>query len=158
MAQRLAERDAVGFSRSLLARRVGGDYFALTNDDVVAAFHQCDPWTVQLIRTVARPLGQTLAAVHASVGTERFVIYGGFALALGSAYRNELVEAAARCCWDMGQDWDRMIELGHADDYSGLIGAGRYITLFNKRGLVRKGPEERALQLESPCIQDSEVA
>jgi glucokinase len=71
-----------------------------------------------------------LAAVHLSMGVERFVIIGGFALALGEPYRLELVRAAATCGWRMGQDWNSMIELGHPEDNSGLLGAGRFVTEF----------------------------
>lgn len=63
---------------------------------------------------------------HALVGVERFILVGGFALALGEAYRIEVVRGAASGCWSLGQDWDGMIALGEPDDFAGLIGAGRF--------------------------------
>ena len=66
------------------------------------------------------------------MGIERFVIFGGFGTALGEKYRKLLVASAQRDCWSSGQDWDQMIELGAADDDSGLLGAGRFAHEFCK--------------------------
>jgi glucokinase len=105
----------------------------LTNADIVTAFRSGDAWTAALIRKVALPLGQMLAAVHLGMGVERFVIIGGFALALGEQYRLELVRSAVNCGWLMGQDWNSMIELGKPDDNAGLLGAGRFVTNSRRR-------------------------
>ena len=133
MARRWAGLDTDGFANSLLGHRLRTDLNALTNADIVAAFRSGDPWTTGLIRKVALPLGQMLAAVHLAMGVERFVIIGGFALALGEQYRLELVTSAANCGWHMGQDWNSMIELGQPEDSAGLIGAGRFATEFAPR-------------------------
>ena len=130
LAKQYARREPQGFSISSLAK--SGAAGNLTNADLVCAFHEGDTWTVSLIRTIAQSLGQVLAGVHLSVGTERFVIFGGFGLALGETYRRFLAEYAAEHSWNVGQDWNSMIELGKNDDYSGLIGAGRYATRFNR--------------------------
>ena len=130
LAKQYAQREPQGFSISSLAK--SGAAGNLTNADLVRAFHEGDTWTVSLIRTIAQSLGQVLAGVHLSVGTERFVIFGGFGLALGETYRRFLAEYAAEHSWNVGQDWNSMIELGKNDDYSGLIGAGRYATRFNR--------------------------
>jgi glucokinase len=82
---------------------------------------------------MARPLGQVLATIHLTLGIERFVIVGGFALALGPAYRALLVEAATSCCWSLSGHWDEMIELGEADDDAGLIGAARLVTMYTSQ-------------------------
>jgi glucokinase len=102
-----------------------GDLAGLDNRSLVDAFRSGDPWAGDLIRSVAQPLGQALAAIHVALGIERFVIVGGFALALGEGYRRELVRAAQDSCWRLGQDWEIMISLGEADDTAGLLGAGR---------------------------------
>jgi C7-cyclitol 7-kinase len=127
---RLAAQDPPGFVSSLLGRRVEGNLGRVDNEAIVEAFHQEDPWTLRLIRNMVRPLGQALAAIHVGIGIERFIIVGGFALALGACYRHLLAEAAASCCWDLGGNWDGMIELGHDDDDTGLIGAGRLATVY----------------------------
>src|SRR5438132_123971 len=77
----------------------------------------------------ARPLGQALASLHLGVGVERFVVIGGFALALGERYRQELVDAMAASAWNLDTDWNAMLELGINDDDAGLLGAGRFAAL-----------------------------
>jgi glucokinase len=124
-ALRLAREDAAGFAQSLLGRRLQGDPDGLDNPALVEAFRAGDPWAADVIRRVARPLGRELAALHVALGLERFVIVGGFALALGEGYRRELVRAARESCWQLGQDWETMIALGEAEDTAGMRGAGR---------------------------------
>lgn len=126
MARRFAQRCPEAFAHSMLGQRFGEHLDSLENLDIVEAFHAKDAWTLNLIQHVAHPLGQMLAAIHLGVGIERFVLIGGFALALGEPYRLEVARAAWSCAWDIGQDWQTMLELGAPDDYSGLIGAGRY--------------------------------
>jgi glucokinase len=126
MARRFAQRCPEPFSRSVLGKRFGEHLDTLENTDIVEAFHAKDAWTLNLIRCAARPLGQMLAAIHLGIGIERFVLIGGFALPLGEPYRLEVARAAWSCAWDVGQDWNAMLELGVSDDNSGLIGAGRY--------------------------------
>jgi predicted NBD/HSP70 family sugar kinase len=126
MARRFAQRGPEAFARSRLGQRFAGHLDALENPDIVEAFHAEDAWTLNLIHHVARPLGQMLAAIHLGVGIERFVLIGGFALALGEPYRREVARAASSCEWGIGQDWQTMLELGAPDDHSGLIGAGRF--------------------------------
>lgn len=131
VARRLAEEDLASFRASVLGRRFGTNVKAMDNPDLVEAFRQGDAWARSLIRRVAGPLGRIIATIHATVGVEKFVIIGGFALALGEDYRRELVLAASESCWDLGQEWDTIIRLGVPDDLSGLIGAGRLATVFN---------------------------
>jgi 3-dehydroquinate synthetase/predicted NBD/HSP70 family sugar kinase len=133
MARQLAGLDLDGFANSVLGHRLRTDLNSLTNADIVTAFRSGDAWTAALIRKVALPLGQMLAAVHLGMGVERFVIIGGFALALGEQYRLELVRSAVNCGWLMGQDWNSMIELGKPDDNAGLLGAGRFVTNSRRR-------------------------
>jgi glucokinase len=125
LARSRAAREPAAFRRSMLAGCVGDDPDALDTHTLVAAFHAGDAWASALIRDVARPLGRALAALHVGVGVERFVVIGGFALALGGRYRDELVGAMAASTWDLGTDWDAMVELGVNDDDAGLLGAGR---------------------------------
>ncbi len=95
---------------------------ALTAGDLVAAFHRRDSWAVSAIERGATPLGRAIAAVHLGVGIERFVLVGGFALALGERYRQLVARGAAVHCWTGG--WPARLELGAHDDFAGLIGAG----------------------------------
>ena len=89
-----------------------------------------------MVREGARLLGRALAGIHTATGVERFIVFGGFALALGEGYRRELARAAAEACWDLGQAWDRLIELGcHGDDH-GLIGAAHFATCAAPGGIT----------------------
>lgn len=153
MAKRLAEREPAAFRKSLLYADVGTDANALTNRAIVGAFRRGDEWTTSLVGRAARPLAQMLAGIHLSVGVERFVIFGGFALALGEAYRRMLVDLAGQCTWNMGQDWNRMLELGLRGGDSGLIGAGRFATEFNGGERHEDGDEGEAIQLSVPIRQ-----
>lgn len=126
---RLAQEDPGGFGESLLAARSGSNPEAVRNEHLVAAFHQRDAWAERVISRMAEPLGFALAAIHLTVGVERFVLIGGFALALGSRYRAQTAAAAARCGWDLGLDWNRAVELGQADDDAGLVGAGHFAAM-----------------------------
>ena len=129
-ARRQALRDPELFRRSLLADAGAGNPEALDTRALVAAYHAGDDWMLALIRDAARPLGQALAGLHLGVGVERFVVIGGFALALGERYRRELVDAMAESAWNLDTDWNAMLELGINDDDAGLLGAGRCAALL----------------------------
>jgi glucokinase len=122
--KRLAAQDPEGFLASPLGRSSG--FSLLDNQTIVAAFSSGDPWTDRVIRRMAGAIGQVLAAVHLALGVERFVIVGGFAIALGPRFRDMLCAEAAACAWDLGASWDSMIELGRSDEDAGLIGAGKH--------------------------------
>jgi predicted NBD/HSP70 family sugar kinase len=116
---------AVASGRGVLlqARRRDGCE-ALSSGDLVAAFRRGESWAAQVVERSAVPLGSALAAVHLGVGVERFVLVGGFALALGEPYRRRVAAAASAHCWSGDGDWLTRVELGIDDDHSGLIGAG----------------------------------
>jgi glucokinase len=122
--KRFAAHDPEGFRASALFRIA--ELSALDNEAIVAAFSSGDPWTDRPIRRMALAIGQVLSAVHLAVGVERFVVVGGFALALGPRFRDLLCAEAAACGWDLGASWDSMIELGRSDENAGLIGAGKF--------------------------------
>jgi predicted NBD/HSP70 family sugar kinase len=130
---RLAGEDPSGFSASLLALQSGSDPSLIRNEHVVTAFHQGDAWTERVIRRMADALGFALAAIHLTVGVERFILIGGFALALGQRYRSLTAAAAARCGWNLGLDWDAVLELGQADDDAGLIGASQVAVMHYEK-------------------------
>lgn len=120
---------AISSGRGVLAsaRRLpveSGRAEGLTNGDLASAFRHEEPWAVSIVERGAAPLGWALAAMHLGLGVERFVLVGGFALALGDAYRRLVAAAADARCWAANGGWDRRVELGVNDDLSGLIGAG----------------------------------
>src|SRR6267143_431851 len=117
---------AVASGRGVLAyaRKHVPDGDHLTSGDLVAAFRRGEPWAVRMIERGAGPLGWALAAMHLGLGIERFVLFGGFALALGNAYRRLVAAAANARCWKTPGGWERRVEMGIDDDFAGLIGAG----------------------------------
>jgi glucokinase len=125
-ARRRAYADPMGLLRSSLGPRCRHGVRDLDTYALAQAFREGDAWSRRLVADASEPLGRSLAGIHTALGIERFVVIGGFALALGEPYRRILVEAAQGGCWDLGQDWDQMIALGSDDDRSGLVGAGRY--------------------------------
>jgi glucokinase len=105
----------------------------LTSSDLAVAFKRAEPWAIEVIEHVAAPLGWALAAMHMAIGVARFVLIGGFALALGESYRQLVARAAGARCWECSGDWSTMVELGVDDDWSGLLGAGRVGSLEDRR-------------------------
>lgn len=123
---RLAREDPEAFAASPLGSVSGGDPSRVTNPMLARAFSRGDVWARRVVDRIAQPLGRLLSSIHLLVGTERFVIVGGFALALGEPYRQMLARTASESGWSLGVDWDELVELGVNDDDAGLIGAGRY--------------------------------
>jgi glucokinase len=125
----LAREDPEGFERSLLASLSERGAEGVENEHLVCAYHRGDSWTEQVVLRMADPLGRAIASIHLAVGVERFVLIGGFALALGGSYRRQVAAAVALSLWDLGLDWDRAVELGQPEDDAGLLGAGHYAAI-----------------------------
>lgn len=124
------------FARSRAGALCEGDPGRLDNHVIAAAFAANDDWTWAVVRDTASHLARAMASLHVALGLERFVIYGGFASALGEPYRALLAEQARRACWNTGQDWNEMLMLDEDDNHAGLAGAGRYMAL-KQRGRER---------------------
>jgi glucokinase len=128
-AHRMAIAQPDAFADSHLSALCAGDPQRLDNRAIAAAFAARDDWTWVIVRDTARHLARALASLHVALGLELFVIYGGFASALGEPYRALLAEQAEPACWNTGQDWNAMVVLDKDAEHSGLAGAGRYMTL-----------------------------
>lgn len=117
-------RNAEGFAQSRLVNRHESSE-QVTNVTIAEAFQADDPFTCGIIERNIEPLAAMLVNLHLATGLERFIVIGGFALALGEKFRKALARKAEKLCWDGTVDWNGIIEFGLEDDYSGLIGAGR---------------------------------
>ncbi|MFD8565362.1 ROK family protein [Streptomyces sp. NPDC059639] len=129
-ARRAATADPDGFAGSLLsALTPGGRAAALTNEALAAAVRADDPFATSVLRSTLTPLAQAIASVFTSIGICRYIVMGGFALAVGERYRRLLVGELVRLgCFGLAADRvDAMVALGVADDDHGLIGAGRLL-------------------------------
>lgn len=123
--QRLVSADPAVYEASVHGRK---DPNHLTNQEIAQAFCGGDLWTRKLINTMAKPLGRALAAIHLTVGTERFAIMGGFANALGSDYLEMLKSAAEEAAWEPCQERAWRFELAEFGDDAGLLGSGRLVS------------------------------
>ncbi|MEU7162619.1 ROK family protein [Streptomyces chrestomyceticus] len=127
--RRAAQDDGAAFRGSRLAALCGGRVEHIDNRAIARAVRAGDPFATEVLRGTLAPLAQAVAAVFASIGVCRYVLMGGFALAVGEPYRRMLVAELRRLgCFGLGPDQiDAMVSLGVADDDHGLIGAGRLL-------------------------------
>ncbi|MGW0769148.1 ROK family protein [Streptomyces sp. NPDC002676] len=128
-ARRAARADGMSFRGSRLAALCHGRAERIDNRAVAEAVRAGDPFATQVLRGTLAPLAQAITGVFTSIGVCRYILMGGFALAVGEPYRRLLVAELVRLgCFglDPGQI-DRMVSLGVADDDHGLIGAGRLL-------------------------------
>lgn len=95
-----------------------------SNTELVEAFHDGDILARAVVLRGTQALGSALALLHLGMGIERFVIFGGFAQALGSEYINLLRHSAAENGWGNAAHWRERIAAGAVDGNSGLIGMG----------------------------------
>ena len=120
----LAQIDSPAFKASKLGQN-RTSLAEISNHLIVEAFRASDPFTVQIIHASLIPLALVLLNLYLALGLDRFIIIGGFALALGEPYRLALVKLIGDYCWESQVRWDEMIQLGIDDDQSGLIGGAK---------------------------------
>ncbi|MFC8492224.1 ROK family protein [Streptomyces sp. NPDC057235] len=127
--RRAAASDPAGYARSAPARAGVADPRLLGNPEIARAVRDGDPFTTAVLRSTLVHLAAAVGGVFASIGIRRYVLMGGFALAIGERYRELLVEELVRqgCFGLSAAQVDAMVVLGKDDDDHGLIGAGRLV-------------------------------
>ncbi|MEM9921203.1 MAG: ROK family protein [Bacteroidota bacterium] len=125
--KREARRQQSAFLRSAVAAMCRANVEALTNEMLVEAFSQDDPWVTEMIEKSASYLGRSIAFIHSLTGVDNIFIMGGFSLALGEKYRKILTKSAAQATWNIGQKWDEIIRLVGIQEI-GIVGAGHLIS------------------------------
>ena len=68
------------------------------------------------------PLARAVAMLHFSLGLERFIFAGGLVEELGEPLRSSIVQNLPVQGWNVGQDWNAMVQLAPADYAHALIG------------------------------------
>lgn len=133
-ARRAAHADPDGYARSALAS-AAPDPELLDNPALVAAVRTGDAFATDVLRTGLTHLASAIISVFTSIGVRRYLLMGGFALAVGPRYVELLTEELERlgCFGLSGAEVRRMVSLAAPDDDHGLIGAGR---LLAARGAV----------------------
>jgi glucokinase len=129
LAQRWAARDPARYAASQLARQSGGDPSAITTYHLVEAIRGGDPLASAVLRFGQAHLARCMALLYAAIGVKRFVVIGGFCVALGELYAERLREELAVC--DLfgieAPERGELIRLGALDDDHGLCGLGAYL-------------------------------
>ena len=80
-----------------------------------------------MLRRSLTSLAMAISAMFTAIGIRRFVLIGGFALAVGPLYAELLAQELTRVgCFGLSDTEVRgMVILGHDDDDHSLIGVGR---------------------------------
>lgn len=127
-ARRAAHADPRGYARSALGRLVA-DPEQLDNPALVEAVRAGDRFATAVLRGGLVHLASAITAVFTAIGVRRFVLMGGFALAIGPRYVALLTDELERLgCFGLDPAAiRRMVTLGVSDDDHGLIGAGRLL-------------------------------
>lgn len=128
-ARREAVARAGDFARSELGRHCAGEPARIDNRMLVAAVAADDPFATGVLSAALRHLASAVTAVYTAIGVRRYLIIGGFALAVGEPFARLLTEQLIDLgCFGLDDDQiRRMVSVGRADDDHGLLGIGRMV-------------------------------
>ncbi|MBT2457622.1 ROK family protein [Streptomyces sp. ISL-86] len=142
-ARRAASSDPDGYAQSQLAK-LAPDPAKLDTQALAAAIQTGDRFATDILRAGLSHLASAITAVFTATGVRRFIIMGGFALAVGTPYASLLTEEIEqRGCFGLTDaEIQHMIHLGEPDDDHGLIGAGRLLTAQTALQPPTSGPTD----------------
>ena len=114
------------FHRSILARWTDRQAGRITPEFLAAGVKAGDRFALSVLDQVTLPLAHALNVLVGSVGIEKIVLVGGFALGVGTPYLKALHRNWVRLgsFGRTAKDVRDLVTLGIPDDCSGLIGAG----------------------------------
>lgn len=105
----------------------------LSTYDIVYGVKHQDSFALMVLEESIKPLAKACSFMYYSIGIEKFVIMGGFAIAVGYQYTDLLKKHVLEYqTFSFGNDSSPDIILGKPDDYHGLIGMGKYLSLRTK--------------------------
>ena len=125
-AQRWARSHHKDFKNSLIARWTGNRPSQIDARLLSKGAKAGDRFVLTVLDHVTLPMAQALAVLVGSVGVEKIIFIGGFALGVGKPYLKSLQKNLIRVGMfgRNSRDIMSLVSLGHRDDDSGLIGAG----------------------------------
>jgi len=128
LAQAWATRHPERFRASALWKASEGEASRITSHALVAAIHQADGLAMDVLRFGQAHLASCLALLYNTMGVKRFVLIGGFCMAVGDIYLLELSRQMAEMDLFCLSDEERqaMLRLGERDDDHSLFGLGSY--------------------------------
>ena len=125
-AQRWARSHLKDFKKSLVARWTGNRPSQIDARLLGKGARAGDQFALTVLDQVTLPMAQALGVLVGSVGVEKIIFIGGFALGVGKPYlkalQNNLVRVGV--FGRNSRDIMSLVCLGYRDDDSGLIGAG----------------------------------
>jgi C7-cyclitol 7-kinase len=129
LARLWARRDSSRFAASALWRLSQGDPDRIDTRALVEALQAGDELARAVLRFGQAHLSACMALLYNTIGVKRFVLIGGFCMALGELYLSELrAELGKRdlfCLPD--EERQAMVRLGERDDDHSLYGLGQYL-------------------------------
>lgn len=125
-AQRWARSHLKDFKNSLIARWIGNRRSKIDAQLLSKGARAGDRFVLTVLDQVTLPMAQALGVLVGSVGVEKIIFIGGFALGVGKPYLKSLQNNLIRVGMfgRNSRDIMSLVSLGHRDDDSGLIGAG----------------------------------
>ncbi|MFY1616274.1 ROK family protein [Micromonospora sp. WMMD736] len=125
-ARRAADEHPDRFAGSALARP-SADPEAMTCEALAEAVREEDAFATDVLCEALRYLALAISCVYTAIGIRRYVVIGGFAVAVGEPIVTHLTgQLRAVGCFGLDAgEVERMVRLGAPDDDHGLIGMGR---------------------------------
>jgi glucokinase len=125
-AQRWARSHLKDFKNSLISRWTGNRPSQIDGRLLGKGAKAGDRFSLSVLDQVTLPMAQALGILVGSVGVEKIIFVGGFALGVGKPYLKSLQNNLVRVGMfgRNSRDIRSLVALGHRDDDSGLIGAG----------------------------------
>ena len=125
-AQRWARSHPKEFKNSLMARWTGNRSGKIDGRLLGKGANARDRFSLTVLDQVTLPMAQALGVLVGSVGVEKIIFVGGFALGVGKPYLKSVQNNLLRVGMfgRRSRDIKSLVALGQRDDDSGLIGAG----------------------------------
>ena len=117
------------FSNSILATMTKGNPDNLDSFILIQAVKKGDQFARDIVKNTSRYMSLMIQQINMTIGVEKFIIIGGYALSLGEDYRNILLRNIHEMgIWGLEKNSiDNLIVLGENNDKVNLIGVGEYV-------------------------------